>query len=175
MLRIFTSSKNPSAGFEPANLAYNRRETRDKWLLGRNRDRSWCRRHTTSMIKLFLVTAHGSMHIGDRLFRVLRRLGRELFTLPSWIKQCREPVIGERPWLCCHVCNILWRFLNWKNCCVNYYPIEYVSMRPTTVFPIGTPLPPPGVLFVSPPKRNHFRIPRLSCACANKLISLSVR
>ena len=28
-------------------------ETRDKWLLGRESDRSWCHRHATSIIKLF--------------------------------------------------------------------------------------------------------------------------
>ena len=34
-------------------LAYNRCETRDKRPLGRDPDRSWCHRYTTSMIKLF--------------------------------------------------------------------------------------------------------------------------
>ena len=28
-------------------LAYNRHETRDKWPLGRDPDRSWCRHYTT--------------------------------------------------------------------------------------------------------------------------------
>ena len=36
-------------------------ETQDKQLLGRDLDRSWCHHHTTSMIKLFMVTAHGSI------------------------------------------------------------------------------------------------------------------
>ena len=40
------------------------RETRDKRPLGRDPDRSWCHRHTMSMIKLLLVAAHGSMDIG---------------------------------------------------------------------------------------------------------------
>ena len=40
------------------------RETRDKRPLGRDPDMSWCHRHTKSMIKLFLVAAHGSMGIG---------------------------------------------------------------------------------------------------------------
>jgi hypothetical protein len=32
-------------------LAYNRRETRDKWPLDRDLDRSWCHLHTS--VKLF--------------------------------------------------------------------------------------------------------------------------
>ena len=28
-------------------------ETRDKWLLGQETDRSWCHRHTRNMIKFF--------------------------------------------------------------------------------------------------------------------------
>ena len=43
-------------GFRPS-----LRETGDKRPLVRESNRSWCRRHTKSMIKLFLVAAHGSM------------------------------------------------------------------------------------------------------------------
>ena len=34
-----------------SSLAYNHCETRDKWLLGRDPDRSWCYLHTS--VKLF--------------------------------------------------------------------------------------------------------------------------
>ena len=44
-----------------SDLAYNRRETRDKGLLGRDPDRSRCHLHTS--LKLFLVAARGSMEI----------------------------------------------------------------------------------------------------------------
>jgi hypothetical protein len=43
-------------------------ETQDKWPLDRESDRSWCHRHTTSMIKLFLVEAHDSMGIGGSIW-----------------------------------------------------------------------------------------------------------
>ena len=46
------------------NLAYNRHETREKRLLGRDQDRSWCHLHTS--VKLF-VAAHGSMGIGGSI------------------------------------------------------------------------------------------------------------
>ena len=36
-----------------SSLPYNRRETRDKRPLSRESERSWCHRHTTSVIKLF--------------------------------------------------------------------------------------------------------------------------
>ena len=52
------------------------RETRDKQPLGRDRDRSWYHCHTTSMIKLFLVTANGSMGIGGSI-----RARRKVFGL----------------------------------------------------------------------------------------------
>ena len=35
------------------------RETRDKWVLGRDPDKSWCHRHTSSMIKLFCSQSMG--------------------------------------------------------------------------------------------------------------------
>ena len=76
--------------------AFNRRETRDKRLLGRDLDRSWCHLHNS-----ILVTDRGSMDIGSSILIVWRwyhllsgslpngclsrvgcRLGRELFTLP---------------------------------------------------------------------------------------------
>ena len=40
------------------------REIWDKKPLDRESNKSWCHRHTTSMIKLFLVAAHDSMGIG---------------------------------------------------------------------------------------------------------------
>ena len=49
-------------------LAYNRRETRDRRPLGRDSDRSWYHRNTTSMIKLFFFTVHGSMGIGGSMW-----------------------------------------------------------------------------------------------------------
>ena len=57
----------------------NLRETRDKQLLGRYPDRSWCQHHTTSMIKFFLVAAHG---YNRRETRDKRPLGRD--PVRSW-------------------------------------------------------------------------------------------
>ena len=45
-----------------SDLAYNRWETRDNRLLGRDSDRSRCHLHTS--LKLFLVAAYGFMDIG---------------------------------------------------------------------------------------------------------------
>ena len=45
-------------------LAYNERETRDKRPLGKDPDRSWCHRHTTSMIKLFWSQPKGQWASG---------------------------------------------------------------------------------------------------------------
>ena len=42
-------------------------ETRDKRPLDRDPDRSWCHHHT-SMIKAFLVAAHGSMGISGSIW-----------------------------------------------------------------------------------------------------------
>ena len=49
-------------------LAYNRHETRGKQTLGRDPDKSWCHRHTTSMIKLIgrspWLHEHRRQHMG---------------------------------------------------------------------------------------------------------------
>ena len=47
-------------------LAYNRRETRDKWPLGRHPDRSWCHLHT--ILKLFWFAVRDSMDFGVLVF-----------------------------------------------------------------------------------------------------------
>ena len=52
-------------------------ETQVKRLFGRNPNRGWCHRQTTSLIKLYLVAAYGSMGIGG-IIRVKWKLVDEL-------------------------------------------------------------------------------------------------
>ena len=99
------------AKVKSSNITYNWRETRDKRPLDKDPDRSWCHRHTS--VKLFwsqlryAADVHGAMGSdqkcfiillvwqwhwlvsgslsNDRLSRVSRRVGRELFILLSYI------------------------------------------------------------------------------------------
>ena len=61
-----------------SNLAYNRQETRDKSLFGRDPDWRHCHLHTG--LKLFLVAAHGSMDIGRSIRVWIHGLRSRSFT-----------------------------------------------------------------------------------------------
>ena len=74
-------------------------ETRDKRPLGKESDRSWCHRHTTSMIKLFLVAAHASVGIGGSIWARWKVLGQAYNRLETRDKRPfgRDPDRGWYP------------------------------------------------------------------------------
>ena len=92
------------------------RETRDKRPLDKDKrplvrdpNRSWCHRHTTSMIKLFLVAAHGSMGIGGSTLARWKALG--LAYIRREIREKRSlDMSPDRSWchrhtsVCCRRC-----------------------------------------------------------------------
>ena len=128
---------HPVGKVKSSSLAYNRHETQDKWLLGRDPDRSllslmsmepWAvTKKATGMevtpapvrVSYAAADVHGAMGCDQKSFTLVRRwhqflsgslpngclyqvshrLGRELFTLPSYIYIATTP---PPTW---HVCN----------------------------------------------------------------------
>ena len=63
LLTVMLGIINYKGKVKSSNLAYNRRETRDKWPLGRDPDSSWCHVHTS--VKLFLQPSVLNAHMGN--------------------------------------------------------------------------------------------------------------
>jgi hypothetical protein len=101
-LREFTTSSPPNiytrARWKVLGQAYNQHETREKWLLSRDPDRSWCHHHTTKSFlgsspwtwaplqtkKLYAPFQVPTQRPLVPEFRISCRLGQELFTLSTY-------------------------------------------------------------------------------------------
>ena len=103
------------------NLAYNWPETWDKRLLGRDPDRSWCHIHTN--VKLFFVTAHGSMNIGGSI----------------WMCCCS--VHGS---MCCNQESFT-LVLQWHQLLSRFLPNGYTRRQPSSIYEGGLKSSQPSV------------------------------
>ena len=105
-----------------SNVFYNRRETRDKRLLGRDPYRSWC--HLYTIVKRFLFAAHGSMDI-DGSTRVCCRsvhgsmgYDQESFTQVWWWRQLLFGSLPNRRYPESHVgCRLGRELITLPVCC----------------------------------------------------------